>query len=161
MSEEYELIFVSYNSLESDDIIFDNTTFIIELMAKKKFCAYQRLSGDCKLRKKQQRELDSLVNERLELLGKALDEKKARPLILLDETLEQLEKALKERYTPESGIEFLGLNIEGVINIATDEEAMSRHHDDFMEAFKKEFDEDYMDPSPEEWLEFFKEEGYF
>lgn len=143
MEKQYELISRLYQITSNQSSLFSNLELWIELFAEKQLCAYNPQTGEVTLIRKEQRKFDQLIKQILKPLNpKDLETTSTiKPMEILTQTLEHLEKLLIEQFPENSPIEFGSFGLEGLLPITEMHSVQQKHSDLIVQNVKEMFDE--------------------
>lgn len=129
LNKQYELVQTLYPVSQNEESLFSSLTLWIECFAEKRYCAYDLHTDQIRLIRKERRVFEQLVKTILQKLAvQEMDPTLTiKPLVLLSQILDDLEKRLKETYPENSSIEFGNFGIEGAIQLA-EVNAVQRKH---------------------------------
>ncbi|HBI1907131.1 TPA: hypothetical protein I0G49_RS14080 [Enterococcus faecalis] len=155
MEKQYEAVERLYPVNPNKTSVFSSLDLWIEVFAEKRLCAYQPQNNEVMLIRKEQRKFDLLVKQVLGgLATQELDDTLTmKPMVLLAQTLDQLEQVLIEHYPENSSIEFGNFGLEGLIQVAEVNSVQQKHEeliiknavDKFMEDFEEILEEELFD----------------
>lgn len=98
MKDQYQIIHCEYPVTDEEFTVFSNLNLMIGLFARKNLCEHESEDILTRLIPKEQKNLDRVVIDTLSKLSLTVGEEQAqkKPLLLLSQVLDKLEKTLKK-----------------------------------------------------------------
>ncbi|MGM0110144.1 hypothetical protein [Enterococcus sp. DIV0187] len=156
MKDQYQIIHCEYPVTDEEFTVFSNLNLMIGLFARKNLCEHESEDILTRLIPKEQKNLDRVVIDTLSKLSLTVGEEQAqkKPLLLLSQVLDKLEKTLKKKYPVGNEIEFGNFAIEGFLEVAEVLTVQERHEELILEILKKQITVEFEDDSDEAFFNY-------
>ena len=129
MDSNYEFILTKYEFPEILDDVFEDSLLYLELFSSKSTCAYDIHTDEVRLIRKFRRQVDTLIEQELNVLAVQICTNGIRPLVALAQCIQKIETDLQESGPCSTKVIFGSLGIEGRVKIMSNRPACQQYED--------------------------------